>query len=172
MKIQKNKKGVFVKKLSEIDNYFLNILKRFFETDAISFIENKENIINEAVKRAKEDFKNSPGAILVTRVNGMSGNVTLTAKHVGAEPALLKRGTAYNKNFGDKKGQVCEGNDPRLSDAREPLEHDHDDEYIKKSEIDKYIEKWLLDNDIVVSKNEISVYHKDLHVHNGVVKEL
>ena len=33
----------------------------------------------------------------------------------------VPKGTAFNKDFGSGVGQVCEGNDPRLSDAREWL---------------------------------------------------
>lgn len=36
---------------------------------------------------------------------------------VAQEPAITKH-TAFNKDFGSDAGTVCEGNDPRLSDAR------------------------------------------------------
>ena len=39
----------------------------------------------------------------------LTGNVTLTASDLGAEPAFQK-GTAFNKNFGGTAGQVAEGN--------------------------------------------------------------
>ena len=42
---------------------------------------------------------------------------TYTPAEVGAEPAFNKN-TAFNKNFGNTAGTVCEGNDTRLSDAR------------------------------------------------------
>lgn len=38
------------------------------------------------------------------------------------EPAFSKN-TAFNKNFGNTTGTVCEGNDTRLSDNRNPLAH-------------------------------------------------
>ncbi len=41
----------------------------------------------------------------------------------GKEDAILKN-TAFNKNFGINSGDVCQGNDPRLSDSRIPLVHD------------------------------------------------
>ena len=40
------------------------------------------------------------------------------------EPAFVKS-TAFNKNFGAVAGTVCEGNDSRLSDSREPRVHVH-----------------------------------------------
>jgi hypothetical protein len=42
----------------------------------------------------------------------------------GLEPAISKR-TAFNRDFGAENGTVCEGNDPRLSDARPSLPHAH-----------------------------------------------
>lgn len=41
------------------------------------------------------------------------------------EPAFTKK-TAFNKDFGITKGTVCEGNDARLSDDRNPKDHTHD----------------------------------------------
>ncbi len=51
------------------------------------------------------------------------------------EPAFEKN-TAFNKNFGNEDDTVCEGNDARLSDARTPLSHTHDDRYYTESEVD------------------------------------
>jgi len=41
----------------------------------------------------------------------------------GKEPTIASKGTAFNKNFGVSAGEVCQGNDSRLSDARTPLAH-------------------------------------------------
>ena len=54
----------------------------------------------------------------------LSGDITLTASDVGAEPAFTKN-TAFNKNFGTTSGTVCQGNDSRLSNARTPTAHTH-----------------------------------------------
>jgi len=35
------------------------------------------------------------------------------------------KNTAFNKNFGTSAGEVCQGNDARLSDARTPISHTH-----------------------------------------------
>jgi len=50
-------------------------------------------------------------------VNGGS-NVTWTLPEIGAEPSFSKN-TAFNKNFGTISDTVTQGNDIRLSDARE-----------------------------------------------------
>ena len=54
---------------------------------------------------------------------------------IGAEPAFTKN-TAHNKNFGTAAGTVCAGDDSRLSDARTPLSHNHDDRYYTETETD------------------------------------
>ena len=53
----------------------------------------------------------------------------------GKEPIFTKN-TAFNKNFGTTAGTVTQGNDSRLSDARTPLAHTHDDRYYTETEID------------------------------------
>ncbi len=69
---------------------------------------------------------------------------------IGAEPTFEKK-TAFNKDFGATEGTVTEGNDPRLSDAREPLphehtksditdfDHDHNDIYYTKLQLDNVL---------------------------------
>ena len=46
----------------------------------------------------------------------------LSPSDIGAESAFSKN-TAFNKNFGTASGDVCQGNDSRLSDARTPATH-------------------------------------------------
>ena len=41
------------------------------------------------------------------------------------EPKIVTKGTAFNKDFGSISGTVCQGDDSRLSDARNPLAHSH-----------------------------------------------
>lgn len=43
----------------------------------------------------------------------------------GKEPVFTKN-TAFNKDFGSAVGTVCEGNDSRLSNDRNPLAHTHE----------------------------------------------
>lgn len=50
------------------------------------------------------------------------GSDPITAAGIGAEPAFTKN-TAFNKDFGTALGDVCQGNDVRLSDARTPTAH-------------------------------------------------
>lgn len=54
----------------------------------------------------------------ISNVIGLQGTLD------GKEPVFTKK-TAFNKDFGSIAGTVCEGNDSRLSDSREPLAHIH-----------------------------------------------
>lgn len=46
-----------------------------------------------------------------------------TPADIGAEPAISPKGTAFNQDFGSGSGDVCEGDDARLSDDRDPTAH-------------------------------------------------
>ena len=54
----------------------------------------------------------------------ISDITNLTTELASKEPVIIKN-TAFNKDFGNTAGSVCEGNDTRLSDARTPLSHSH-----------------------------------------------
>jgi len=45
--------------------------------------------------------------------------------HSGVYEPAFSKNTAFNKNFGSASGDVCQGNDARLSDSRTPLSHTH-----------------------------------------------
>lgn len=62
------------------------------------------------------------------------GSDPITPQDIGAEPSFNKN-TAFNKNFGTTAGTVCQGNDSRLSNARVPLAHDHNEIYYTESEV-------------------------------------
>ena len=45
--------------------------------------------------------------------------------HSGTYEPAFSKNTAFNKNFGSAAGDVCQGNDSRLSNARTPTSHSH-----------------------------------------------
>ena len=45
------------------------------------------------------------------------GNVNLTPDNIGAEPKIVKKNTAFNKDFGTSADTVMEGNDSRVTTA-------------------------------------------------------
>lgn len=61
----------------------------------------------------------------VTHTHAISNVTGLQSALDGKEPLITKK-TAFNKDFGSTAGTVCEGNDSRLSDSREPLAHTHE----------------------------------------------
>ena len=68
------------------------------------------NLVNTTQLATKQDVIGA-GDLDIADVSGLQGN--LDAK----EPSFTKN-TAFNKAFGSASGQVCQGNDSRLSDSR------------------------------------------------------
>ncbi len=72
--------------------------------------------------------------------SGTSGKIIQDSgsKVADFEPAIGAKGTAFNKNFGSSAGDVCQGDDSRLSDARTPTTHGNDKHsatYITSSDV-------------------------------------
>lgn len=72
--------------------------------------------------------------------SGTSGKIIQDSgsKVADFEPVISTKGTAFNKDFGTAAGDVCQGNDPRLSDARTPTSHGNDKHsatYITSSDV-------------------------------------
>lgn len=65
------------------------------------------------------------GKASVSHTHATSNVTGLQSALDGKEPLITKK-TAFNKDFGSTAGTVCEGNDSRLSDSREPLAHTHE----------------------------------------------
>lgn len=64
-----------------------------------------------------------PSARTLTAGTGLTGGGDLSANRTLAA------------DFGTGAGKVCQGNDSRLSDARTPTVHTHDDRYYTEAEI-------------------------------------
>ena len=62
-----------------------------------------------------------------------------TKKALDDKEPVFNKNSAFNKAFGNTAGTVCQGNDSRLSDARTPKPHNHNDLYHTKSESDQAI---------------------------------
>jgi hypothetical protein len=88
-----------------------------------------------------------------------------TYSEVGAEQAFSKN-TAFNKNFGTAAGTVCQGNDSRLSNAREPTSHAVDDDAYGFGTQDYYGHNKLIDDLVSCS---IYVDGEALSAHQGYV---
>lgn len=58
--------------------------------------------------------------------------------HSGVYEPVFSKNTAFNKNFGTAVDTVCQGNDSRLSNAREPVTHLADDDTYGIGDSDYY----------------------------------
>lgn len=173
LRIQQKENNIYVKTLDNIDSYLINIINRYFQDDANDIRLNVENIINETIRRIKEDIDVIIGDIIlknsVTSVNGKNGDVILKYTDLEAEKAFTKN-TAFNKNFGNQVGTVCEGNDARLSNARTPLPHEHDN-YITSLDLETIVLSTLLKNGLSISGPKIILSNKNLEIINGELEE-
>lgn len=112
----------FTKEKDEVEKYLLRIIQRYFDIENNFTKESIEAMIIESLTRFKQIIVSEKGFIF--SLNKQTGHITLTIQDFGGEHAFAKR-SAFNKDFGDTEGTICEGNDPRLSDDRNPLEHVH-----------------------------------------------
>jgi len=93
-----------------------------------------------------------------TEVNNLLAGKSDTSHTHSYEPAFSKN-TAFNKNFGTASGTVCQGNDSRLSDARTPTAHTHDDRYYTEAEV----------NSLLSGKSDTSHSHSYLPLAGGTL---
>jgi len=78
--------------------------------------------LNLKVSDATLDDSGDPRTPIAHAASHEGGADPITPAGIGAEPAFAKNG-AFNKDFGVGAGDVCEGNDARLSDSRTPTAH-------------------------------------------------
>jgi hypothetical protein len=118
----------FIKGTDTVERYLLNLVQEYFKTANIASTTSREYVIKKAVERMKEEVTfDSVGVLSITLPDGevRTGAVTITLEDLNGEPLISPKFTAFNVNFGSEAKTACEGDDPRLSDARKPLEHEH-----------------------------------------------
>lgn len=127
MNIVEHDDNIVTKELSQIERYLLRIIQRYFDMYNTDNRNSIEAIVVESLTRMKRDILHEKS--FVFSVNGKAGHITLTASDIGAEPVFSKN-TAFNKDFApagkNRADTICEGNDPRLSNSRDPNFHNHD----------------------------------------------
>lgn len=123
MSLKEYENNHFVKENNSIEKYLLRIIKRYFEIEKNYTRETIENIILESLTRFKQMIISESGFIF--SLNKLTGHLSLSIRDFGGETAI-KKNTAFNKDFGTESDTICEGNDIRLSDNREPIYHIHD----------------------------------------------
>ena len=121
--LKQENKNQTIKVNNEVENYLLRIIQRYFDTEFVYTQESIESMIVESLTRFKHLIIHEKGFIF--SLNQMTGHLNLSIRDFGGEPAFEKK-SAFNKDFGTEADTICEGNDERLFDEREPLEHNHD----------------------------------------------
>ena len=139
----------YTKEKDEVEKYLLRITQRYFDIENNYTKESIEAMIIEALTRFKQMMITKTGFIF--SLNHKTGNLVLTANDFNGELAIDKN-TAFNKDFGDSAGTICEGNDSRLSDSREPLQHIH--EIVNIKSLQERLDKINIPDNIHIHKNK------------------
>lgn len=129
MRMEELSDSRYIKGTDAVERYLLNLVQEYFKNSNIAATTSREYIIKKAVERMKEEITfDSIGVLSITLPSGetKTGAVTITLEDLNGEPLISPKLSAFNVNFGTEQNTACEGNDPRLSDARKPLEHQHD----------------------------------------------
>ena len=172
MNISQTSDSVFTKNLNKYEANALASVKRYLEYGrGNKAIDSIDEIVLECLRRIKEEVLSGALVLSVTAVNGKTGKVELTPEDIKAEPEIIKN-TAFNKDFGDTEGTVCQGNDKRLFDERKPLAHEHK-EYYSKDNIGEAIEEFLKTKGISFSDDGDCIsFSRDVILDRAEIKEV
>lgn len=129
MRMEELSDSMYIKNTDQVERYLLNLVEQYCKNSNISSPASREYIIKRAVQRMKEEISfDNMGVLSITIPNGevLTGAVNLTLEDLNGEPLIPEKFSAFNVPFGNEQNTACEGNDPRLSDARKPLKHNHE----------------------------------------------
>ena len=129
MRMEELADSMYIKQTDAVEKYLLNLVQEYFKNSDLASSTSREYIIKRAVERMKEEMEfDQLGVLSITLPDGIkrTGAVTITLEDLLGEPAIVPKRSAFNVNFGTEQNTACEGNDPRLSDKRDPLEHKHE----------------------------------------------
>jgi len=122
MNIKEHDNNIITKERTDIEKYLLRIIQRYFDIENNYTKESIEEMVLESLTRFKQFISIEKGFIF--SLNQKTGHLILSIRDFGGQPRFNKK-TAFNKNFGIIDNTICEGDDPRLSDIRSPLYHNH-----------------------------------------------
>ncbi len=128
MRMEELSDNRYIKGADTVEKYLLDLIRKYFKESDIAQTTSREFIIRKAVTRMKEEFRyENIGVLSITLADNIprTGPITISAADINAEPIIEFKRSAFNVDFGDKANTACEGNDPRLSDARTPKPHTH-----------------------------------------------
>lgn len=129
MRMEELSDNNYTKSTDAVERYLLNLVQEYFKNTNVASTTSREYIIKKAVERMREEISfDSIGVLSITLPSGetRTGAVNISLEDLNGEPFISPKLSAFNVNFGEEANTACEGNDPRLSDARKPLSHEHD----------------------------------------------
>lgn len=150
MALEQHEDNRFTKERDDVEKYLLRIIQRYFDIQNVYTQESIEAIIVESLARYKQSIFHEKGGFIFS-LNQKTGHIILTIRDLGGETVFEKQ-SAFNKDFGDKADTICEGNDPRLEDAREPLQHEHEISDVKG--LAERLKKIVPSNKMHIHKNK------------------
>lgn len=129
MRIEELTDSRYYKETDNVEKYLLRLIDDYFKTVNYTAPSSREYIIEQAVRRLKEEVDfDSLGVLSISLPddeNPRTGAVNISIADLHGEPEILDKKSAFNVPFGELQNTACEGNDERLSNAREPLPHTH-----------------------------------------------
>ena len=128
MRMEELSESRYIKSTDTVERYLLNLVEQYFSTHNVASTTSREYIIKKAIERMKEELSyDDIGVLSITLPSGekRTGAISISLADLHGEPLITPKLSAFNVPFGAEQNTACEGNDPRLSDAREPLAHNH-----------------------------------------------
>lgn len=127
MRMEELSENRYIKSTDTVERYLLELVRRYFDNANIASELSQEYIIKKALTRMKEEISFDGMGVTKIIIDGeeYTGAVNLSLEMLGGEPLISPKHNAFNVDFGTEAMTACEGNDPRLSDARKPLPHKH-----------------------------------------------
>lgn len=127
MRMEELSENRYIKSTDTVERYLLELVRRYFDNANIASELSQEYIIKKALTRMKEEISFDGMGVTKIIIDGKeyTGAVNLSLGMLGGEPLISPKHSAFNVDFGTEAMTACEGNDPRLSDARTPLPHKH-----------------------------------------------
>ena len=122
MNFKEHENNQYTKEKDIVERYLVRIIQRYFEIENIHSKESVEAIIIESISRFNCIF--GMDTEFIKSLNGKIGKIVLSIDSIGGEP-IFEKNSAFNKDFGTAANTICEGNDDRLSNNREPIQHNH-----------------------------------------------
>ena len=129
MRMEELSDSRYIKSTDQVERYLLGLVEEYCKNSNVSSPSSREYIIKRAVQRMKEEISfEGMGVLSITLPDGepRTGAVNITLEDLNGEPLISPKLSAFNVSFGNEQNTACEGNDPRLSDARKPLKHQHE----------------------------------------------